>query len=611
MKTAAPETGDFYSKAVTLFNRGDYEEAVELLINSSGIVPKNRTTEYLFLLMKSYVGIGNYTEARGIGRQFMSNYPLSRYMPEVFVSFGDMFINEGNHSSAFRMYLDARRIESNRKSIEKINKRLLNMIQLGIHHDILDEILALEFDQDLRNIIILAKANTYLHQGDPDNCSKILADVTPFTLEESFSPGYEKLYLASYSPPVRTFKVGVIAPLSGEDRDIGEAFIAGLEEMGNRYRNSGINISYIIRDNQSDDVETIKQVNFLKKNRELFCIIGPLSDNNVLAAAATMEEEQIPLFIPMSKSNKIVSISENIYQLDASYAEQGKVAARYTAGLSAIPEIAILAPADEFGQEIVDAYMKELDQLELHPAVVEWYYDLPENLTRQFQSIRKTAWNLIPVEKNSQYLGLEIDSLDALFDVSAEDFFELPEEEKKSISRSDSLKTVLETIDVIFIPVHKKHLKFLATQFPMHNIKAKVLGTSGWLDEEILTEDNVNPHYSDLVILTPQFLADSLDRVYFTDDLINRKHLDVFSTGLDVAYFLTSILAGSTNASSSFQDLVGESGVMQGISRFIDFNRENRQINNGMQIIEYKNSKLTPLGIFLPDSLTEPLETSP
>ena len=48
----------------------------------------------------------------------------------------------------------------------------------------------------------------------------------------------------------------------------------------------------------------------------------------------------------------------------------------------------------------------------------------PLDLSRQLNSIRQKAWQLIPNEDiQEDMINLEIDSLDALFDVDVQDFF--------------------------------------------------------------------------------------------------------------------------------------------------------------------------------------------
>ena len=89
---------------------------------------------------------------------------------------------------------------------------------------------------------------------------------------------------------------------------------------------------------------------------------------------------------------------------------------------------------------------------------------------------------------------MEIDSLDALFDVSIDDYFDLPSTKKQKMSSSDSAKVVLETLQGIYLPIRDGEVEFLGTQLPMYNLKAKIIGNLNWKNLDILKKENIGPH---------------------------------------------------------------------------------------------------------------------
>ena len=97
---------------------------------------------------------------------------------------------------------------------------------------------------------------------------------------------------------------------------------------------------------------------------------------------------------------------------------------------------------------------------------------------------------------------MAIDSLDALFDVSAEDFFDLPKPKKKKMSASDSSKVVLSTIQGIYLPIRKDDLAFIGPQIPMYNLDAKVIGNDNWQNISLLQKEHIGPHLKGLSLLT-------------------------------------------------------------------------------------------------------------
>ena len=111
----------------------------------------------------------------------------------------------------------------------------------------------------------------------------------------------------------------------------------------------------------------------------------------------------------------------------------------------------MIAPGGDEDRAQADYFLDELYQLGIDPVAVEWYHGKPENISRQFRVLRKTAWKLLPeINPNQDALDLEIDSLDALFDVDVTDFFELPKEsDVETMNQRDSSKIVLETIHAL------------------------------------------------------------------------------------------------------------------------------------------------------------------
>ena len=155
--------------------------------------------------------------------------------------------------------------------------------------------------------------------------------------------------------------------------------------------------------------------------------------------------------------------------------------------------------ADQNGEIQTDAFIKEVDRLGANVVATEWYSGEPKNLKRQFKFIRKVAFDLLPKEESyDEALGMAIDSLDSLFDVSAEDLFDLPKPKKKKMSASDSSKVVLSTIQGIFLAIREDDLAFIGPQIPMYNLDAKVIGNDNWQNIYLLQIDHIGPQLKGL-----------------------------------------------------------------------------------------------------------------
>ena len=149
-----------------------------------------------------------------------------------------------------------------------------------------------------------------------------------------------------------------------------------------------------------------------------------------------------------------LTLNKNLFFLSPSMKTLAEKTAQLIVKELGFTSIAILSPGYGLNKLKTDFFIEECQQLGIDPVAIEWYMDTPLDLSRQLISIRQKAWELIPQENNhSDIKNLEIDSLDALFDVDVQDFFSLPNDNEEKMDKRDSSKVELETIQAIYIPI--------------------------------------------------------------------------------------------------------------------------------------------------------------
>ena len=191
---------------------------------------------------------------------------------------------------------------------------------------------------------------------------------------------------------------------------------------------------------------------------------------------------------------------------------------------------------------------------------------------------------------------MEIDSLDALFDVSVDDYFDLPSTKKQKMSSSDSSKVVLETIKGIYLPIREGEVEFLGTQLPMYNLRAKIIGNLNWKNLEILKKENIGPHLNGLSIIS-DFYNTSIDSVNYNSKLNN-----AYYRGFNSARLLTSLNIQDAKRSTLVETLSNIKGpVNQGY--YYSPSPNNNKINSASQLFEFDGKEFIHKGIFIGDSL--------
>ena len=545
--------------------------------------PKSR-----IMLMKTAYALNKKEDVKIIGRDFLESFPKNEFAKDVYLKFGDTFVDEQNFNSAFRMYIKARTLTANEEFLYLVDHRLLNTIQLNIPSTTISELSMISTNSSERIICTLAKSFNDISSGNPDECASSLYQVNPEEIPIYYFDLYEKLLRASYQPAIKTITVGVIIPLTGDNMIQGNSFLRGMHKALSSSINSNKKIAFMIKDNEGDEIQTIRVVNELEKNPAVKAIIGPISETNAIIAANSLQGKNIPLLIPSATLDGITSLGNNIYQLNSNLSVRGKIAARYITKILELDSIAVLAPADNFGHALTDAFVKEVDQLGKKIVGVEWYSGIPTDLKRQFKNLRKIAFDLKEKDNNyDEYLGMQLDSLDFLFELSDDDLFDIPDDEDEKLTALDSSKLKLNTIQAIYSPAHPDHLAYIGTQFPMYYFETQIVGNDSWKNLDVLNQSNIGPHMEGLIIISNNYSIDIKDQIY--------------NQAFDCTQLIYSIVNDQNNGRlalakklSNLSDFSGESHNV----RFFDSN-----LNTSLQVLRYENNQITRSGYFVGDSL--------
>ena len=528
---------------------------------------------------------------------YLNKYPNSKYDFNIKIMLSDILIIKEKYSYVLEQLLPLRQSLIDSTMLNKIDYRLYNSIVMGINSDKIEQLLFLSEDNVSKSILNLARSYRSLLDGNINDMELSLSAINATLLPRYYFNLYEGLsrFLGTENTVHGT--IAVILPLSGKEKEKGQTFLMGLSRMAMDYKYDLVT-NFKIYDNQSEDINTLRILNLISLDKSVVSILGYLSEVSNLAA--TSYSSSIPIMLSKSNFSELTMLSESIYLLSTSSEVQAKLSAQYVVKVLGYQNIAVLSPADDLNKNYADFFIEELNQLGLDAVAIEWYYGRPENLSRQFSAIRKKAWSLVPAEDpNLQYLDLEIDSLDALFDVDVADFMDPVDDidELNQMSKRDSLKVSLNTIQAIYVPINKQDLSFIGTQLPMYNLETKIIGNESWMDIDILAQDIIGPHLQGLTVLSSE---------YPKFGMTNSSDLDrVFSMGYDQGYFINSLIKLSTNSRRKYRNLLQEGDLFMGASSLIEIGGLNKNENQTVRVLEYKKRKMGTIGYFNGKSLVE------
>ena len=196
-------------------------------------------------------------------------------------------------------------------------------------------------------------------------------------------------------------------------------------------------------------------------------------------------------------------------------------------------------------------------------------------------------------------MNLEIDSLDALFDVDVTDFFELPPEDE-IMDRKDSAKVFLETIQAMYIPIRPDELTYIGTQLPVYNLKTVLFGNENWLDMDLLNQEVIGPHVQGMRVISDVSSALSTSN----QDSFSNFH----ALALDHAEFIQSIIDRGVLKRRQFLEQLRNQPGFHGKSTSILFTGKNKNENGSAQVLEYAKKRLRTLGVYDGESFSHTTE---
>ena len=546
------------------------------------------------MLAKSQYRQGDLNQALRTCKSYISSYPGSPYEIHAQILMGDILLKQGQITSAFKRYLQVRSMSTDSIQSQGIDERILNCIANDIDPHRLEGLLFQEQDGPNRAILNLARAYASWKNGNRYDLELILGG----RMYSEFPPGFQTFFQSLSQAMNRKFfnqsTIAVVLPITGPNSGKSLSYLAGLSEFIDE-NITQIAVRFIVFDTEGNDVKALEILRKIALNRTITGILGPMTDSQILIASGTTLS--LPILIPKTGLTGLAEISDNVFFLSPTDRTIAQRTAQLLIQEMGLEQIAILSPGDGHSLQMTKFFISELNQLGIEPIALEWYHDEPENISRQFKSIRQKAWALVPEEDSSvDMMDMTIDSLEGLFDVDVDDFFNLPDGERtETMSKRDSAKIFLNTIQALYLPLRVGELTYIGTQVPLYNLDAVIIGNENWLDMDVLNQDVIGPHVQGMRIISD--VQSSM--------MINEKlqFSNYYALGFDQGDFINSISSISSGTRRSFYQNLKRKAYFGGRTTSIQLGGKNKNSNQSVQVLEYRNKSIRSIGVFNGDSL--------
>ena len=442
--------------------------------------------------------------------------------------------------------------------------------------------------KELRNLLKFARwqksapfltfhlAKKELTYGSPDKAVSLLKEMKEKDSSSTYLPHIDKLLLEAENYDNRPIRVGVILPLTGYYAEEGLGILGGIKyAQMQEQSHAGIPIQLVVRDSKSNMIQAIKEIKKMAKDDYVRVIIGELESSVTAGIGALASVDNLPIIGPAATENEMASIGQSVFQLNSDLERKGQTLAHYAIETLGLQTFATLAPADDYGQQMVASFTAKVDELGGRIIAQSWYYGSPQDLSRQFKSIRENAFHFDSTDveqiiEDAQLAGEDLEERD------------LP----------------VESINGIFFPVYTDDIKYVAPQFALHNIRAQVLGGEYWDNFDVLKKTQIKRYINEAIFVSDYFAdEDSKKFRNFRNDFRLKLHKtperwEAF--GYDAFGIIRSAINNGANTRQEITEKLNSLSNYEGIKGKISFKGNNR-VNQEVNFLQFLDGKIIKL----------------
>ena len=264
-------------------------------------------------------------------------------------------------------------------------------------------------------------------------------------------------------------KIGLVIPLSGENKELGESVLNSVRLAVNDINDNKIVI--VPKDNQNDPDKTLKVSEELY-NEGIKIVIGPIFEKNTVKLDILNED-----LIFLSFTNKIFKSKKNIISAGVNSISQFNAIKEFQK-LNGIERSYLFAPNNDILNEVKKGIKNSKIKLK-----DKFFYDQdPTLITKQIEDV--TRYRI-----RKQNLADEIKRVKNSDDVNKE----------KKISQLEKLDTIGGiNFDSVIIADFEEALKSVATSLIYTDIppnRVTYITLNQWFDKSLLNEDMIQPIY--------------------------------------------------------------------------------------------------------------------
>ncbi|OQX85390.1 hypothetical protein B6D60_07875 [candidate division KSB1 bacterium 4484_87] len=570
-----PEIEVLFGQGVQAYQKANYNKAEDIFKNMiKKYPPHQRMTIAYVMLGKSYYQQAKYQKTLQVIDELLQKYPDTNYRFYARYLRGLCLYQQRRFLQSLTELLHVADQVAEGNLAEKSKNLALKIIENNITTPDLQRLNNSVTGEVSSAIVTIKLASSYISIGRRAEAFALLQNFIKRHPKNPYNRQIKQLLSRTdIVIPKGVVKVGVILPISGDYSEQAKALLAGIRYAQKKWNdNAEIQIELVVKDSEGDIVRTVEVTRDLVQDNRVVAIIGELERDKTVAIAAAINDYNMPLIVPATSGVNVTKLNDYTFQLNPDLKTRGARLAEYAIQQMGLKSFVTLAPMDNYGRNIVEAFTMAVEKLGGTMLTQKWYFPGTEDLARQMKSIREIGFNMMNKDSLIHYYTKDMSDIQ---------------------KRRFDLETIpVTSIDGVFIPCATEEIQFIAPQFAFVNIHAQIFGGENWYE---LGELRKVQQYVDGMIFCSGYFKDKTNPEFirFLNDFQKemKRQPDIMELyGYDALLFFEQAIGHNhltrEEIATYLSDVKGVKGIRGEIS--ID---SKTGINRSLRLITYKNGR--------------------
>ncbi|TLY23001.1 MAG: tetratricopeptide repeat protein [Nitrospirae bacterium] len=516
--------------ARALVEEGKTDAAVEALQKIIAASPQSEHIPEAYLLLgKVLIDQKNYEEGGAFYRRLLEEYPSSELRPQARLGLIGTLLLTGQLNAALPLLLEAKG-QTTDPAVKRIVLRQLEEVYLAnqdyvrmvetaletralaseqerrqIEQRVAETLKTRVGEKDLRHFVdknprtfpsdiaLLRLIELYGSAGEDYKLARAARDfLTQFPLHEQAASVEAILSAQRKKLKSMAYRIGALLPLSGELSPYGTDVLNGIQTAFDQTTAAipQLAVGLVVKDTEGDAKVLDSELQDLLREYQPIAVIGPLLSREVKAVAVAADANEVVFITPTATLADVQRISQYLFNTAVNSRALVRDLAAYVTGPLGWKRFCILAPRDQYGAEMTQAFGEEIRRLGGEIIAVDTYGPDDNDFGPPLKRIKEADLK--------RYGKMESP----------------PTPPQKSPPTPPQKKGPKETkiyvpgFDAIFLPGEAQKVSLIAGQIRFYAAKVGLLGTNGMNTPDLLRFD---ARAVEEAIFADSFFVDSPD----------------------------------------------------------------------------------------------------